>query len=228
MGSLSSTYLSLIGLPGPVAVYPLNAKFHANPISPYKVPPGKIVGATLANGPDGSPGGSYYFAGTINSYIEFPSGSQLDVRYSITIVVNVYPEAAGPIIDFVPAEGLWMVHLWMAPMYYIYWSVTDRGATQIKTISQQVLTTNQWNFIAATYDYSTGLSAVWVEGNKVGEINAGIMEIATNHPIRIGVKPNDDRYFKGRISCLQFYNRALSQAEIFAARTKCQNIGKGI
>ena len=41
---------------GPVAVYPLNAKHRAYPISPYSVPPGKYAGVAPAEGPDGDRG----------------------------------------------------------------------------------------------------------------------------------------------------------------------------
>ena len=212
-------------MPGPVAVYPLNAKHRAYPISPYTVPPGKLVGVTLAEGPNGDPGGSYAFAGTASSYIELPSGSRLDIKYSITLVALIYPEAPGPIIDY-GVGGLWATHWWMSSMTRLHWSVRRRNLQeQWITLQNDILKIGQWNLVAATYDHSTGMSASWLEGYKVGEKNVGIFELATNHPIRMGVKDGDSRHFKGRISCLQFYNRVLSQEEIIEAKTTCLSTG---
>ena len=214
-------------MPGPIAVYPLNAVYHAHPVSPYNVPPGKIVGATLDYGPDGRSGGSYAFAGTAQSYIEIPGGSLLDTRYSISILLHVYPEAVGPLVHFERGGNIWAVHLWLLATTGIYWVIENRYSPgQYKYFSRRVLTMREWNFFAVTYDYNTELSAIWKDGKKVGEINAGKMEISTNNPIRIAAKPNDNRYFKGRICCIQFYNRALSQEEIIGAKTKCQKLGK--
>ena len=212
-------------MPGPVAVYPLNAKHRTYPISPYNVPPGKLVGVALAEGPNGEPGGSYAFAGTASSYIEFPSGSRLDIKSSITLVALVYPEAPGPIIDY-SAGALWATHWWMSSMTRLHWSVRRRNLRKHHiTVQNDILEIGQWNFVAATYDHSTGMSASWLEGYKIGELNAGIYNLATDYPIRMGVRDGDSRHFKGRISCLQFYNRVLSQEEIIEAKTKCLSTG---
>ena len=170
-------------------------------------------------------GGSYAFAGNASSYIEFPRGSRLDIRYSITLVALIYPEAPGPIIDYGVGD-MWATNWWMSSMTRLHWSVRIRNLQeQWITLQNDILEIGQWNLVAATYDF-TGTSASWLEGYKVGETNAGIFELATNHPIRMGVKVGDSRHFKGRISCLQFYNRVLSQEEIIEAKTRCSNTGK--
>ena len=65
------------------------------------------------------------------------------------------------------------------------------------------------------------MSALWVDGKKVVEQHVGTFELDTDAEIRIGVKANDGRFFKGRISCVQFYNRALSEVEIAAVKYRC-------
>ena len=211
-------------MPGPVAIYPLNSKHRANPVSPYNVPPGKTVGVTLADGPDGEPGGSYAFSGTSGSYIEFPGGSKLDTRYSITITTMIYPEGVGPIVHY--SLSGWGTHLWTATPSQLYWSVKSRAGHLEKPISTFQLKTSQWNYIGATYDYSSGMSALWIGGRKVQEKRLEKYEITTNKPIRMGAVDVDSRYLKGRISCFQIYDRALAEDEMIAVKSKCSNTGK--
>ena len=45
--------------------------------------------------------------------------------------------------------------------------------------------------------------------------------IDTDAEIRIGARLNDGRYFKGKISCVQIYSKALSEAEIAAVKGRC-------
>ena len=79
-----------------------------------------------------------------------------------------------------------------------------------------------------TYDSSTGDSKIFINGHQVAKNNPGRFEIATNYLMRLGagINLNDTRYFKGRISCLQIYNNALTQQQIRAARYKCSTLSK--
>ena len=211
-------------MPGPVAIYPLNSKHRANPVSPNNVPPGKTVGVTLADGPDGEPGGSYAFSGTSGSFIEIPSSSKLDTRYSLTAMI--YPEGAGPIVHY--SLSVWGNHMWVTTASYsqLYWSPNNRATNLGDPIKSDQLKASQWNYIAATYDYSNGMSALWIEGRKVHEKNVGKYETGTDQLIRMGAVDFDSRYFKGRISCLQIYDRALAEDEMMAVKSKCSNASK--
>lgn len=44
--------------------------------------------------------------------------------------------------------------------------------------------------------------------------NIGQVELLTNAPIRLGAREGDDRYFKGKISCVQIYDKALKEEQI--------------
>ena len=55
-------------------------------------------------------------------------------------------------------------------------------------------------------------------------IGAGL-DLATQDPIRMGVKAGDGRYFKGRIAQMQVYNDALSQEQIQAIQQRTQVSG---
>ena len=55
--------------------------------------------------------------------------------------------------------------------------------------------------------------------------NIGQIELRTQYPIRLGADSHDERCFKGKISCVQFYNVALTADEIGRLRN-CPVKGK--
>ena len=67
----------------------------------------------------------------------------------------------------------------------------------------------------------TGISSLWIDGKRVVQQAVGIFQIDTDAEIRIGARQNDARYFKGKISCVQIYSKALSEAEVAAVKDRC-------
>ena len=79
----------------------------------------------------------------------------------------------------------------------------------------------KWNYIAATYDQKAGLATLWKDGFPVIQKTVGRVRLATNYPAIMGSKPGDRRRFRGRISCLQIYDKALSGPQIKAVKKRC-------
>ena len=137
----------------------------------------------------------------------------------------IYPEGVGPIVHY--SLFGWGTHLWVSTLSQLYWFTHYRRTINNgNPISSDELKASQWNYIAATYDYSTGMSALWIGGRKVQEKIIGKYEITIDQPIRMGAASADSRYLKGRISCFQIYDRALAEYEIIAVKSKCTNTGK--
>ena len=67
----------------------------------------------------------------------------------------------------------------------------------------------------------TGVSSLWIDGKRVVQQHIGTFMIDTNAEIRIGARLSDIRYFKGKISCVQIYSKALSEAEVAAVKDRC-------
>ena len=67
----------------------------------------------------------------------------------------------------------------------------------------------------------TGVSSLWIDGKRVVKQDIGTFMIDTDAEIRIGARLNDGRYFKGNISCVQIYSKALSEAEVAAVKGRC-------
>ena len=172
-----------------------------------------------APGPDGLPLGSIYLQGIPNSYIYFPNRGCLDTKNSLTIVMWVYPQGSGPIFHYFP-KG-WGVHLWMSSPRTILVKFVPRSLQTISVVTSRKIKPGAWNYIAATYDYVTGLATLWNDAIPISQRNIGKIELATNYPAISGKKPRDKRIFRGRIACLQIYDRALNGRQLRAIKKKC-------
>ncbi|XP_078667273.1 uncharacterized protein LOC144909095 [Branchiostoma floridae x Branchiostoma belcheri] len=155
----------------PVAFWPLNKDYEGRDVSGNGNDAVIMENVVLDQGPLGQDGGSYFFQGSLSSYVEFPNNGKLDTKYSITIVAAVYPlaAAAGPILSYVSPGRLGVM----------LWPYTDGTGTNLMFLpqkdteysspnhSQLGLELNEWNLVAASYEYSTGAVTMWVNGQQV-------------------------------------------------------------
>ncbi len=184
-------------------------------------PDGIPSNVQLVEGPDGNPEGSYQFLGTLDSFIELPNNGGLDTKYSITVLMWIYPEGQeGPLFNYRPSRG-WGVHLWIVGAAF-FCRLNRRDGFIVAPLSSQSLNTGQWYYVGASYDYSTGVNRLWVDGTEVAQTNLGTFTLGTDYPVRIGAKIDDiyDRYFKGRVARVQVYNTSLNQEQILAVKTR--------
>ncbi|XP_006818513.1 uncharacterized protein LOC102806167 [Saccoglossus kowalevskii] len=214
--------------PSMVAFWPLNAD-HGT-VDQIGSNDGLPTGVTVDNTKHGDICSAYSFAGNKNSFIEFPNDGGFDTHYSITLLVYVYPTgAAGPIFNF-KRDG-WGSHLWQTGANQEFVRMTRRSTLSFtEDLRADVLVQNEWNFLGATYDYNSGEEKLYLKGVVVNSRNIGSMEISTNYEARMGVHDTDTRYYKGLITCMQVYNRALSPDEIIEAEklcTKCPAVVSG-
>ena len=211
-------------VPQPVILFPLNAEYETRDIK-NRTAPGIPSGVSLAPGPYGEEAGSYEFFGTANSFIEFPNspGGALDVRYSMTILCWVYYDEKGgpdgPIFNY-NTGGSYGVHLWVLNGL-LYAHFLDRTFSNPFTPVYHTSLAGEWKFVGASYDNETGEIKLWVDGAfKLTRNAIAGVELGTQGSVRMGVRKNDRRYFKGKISQLQIYNEALSQQQILKLETK--------
>lgn len=191
-------------------------------MSLYRNRPGIPVGVRLAPGPDGKPRGSYEFYGRRNSYIYFPNNGRIDTKTSITILAWIYHTGhSGPIFHYLP-NG-WGVHFWMVGRRTIFARLMKRGRRPIssKYISSSRITPYKWQYVGMTYDFRTGVAKLYLNSRVIAQKRIGRFRIATNYPVRMGVKIGDRRYFRGRISCVQVYDVALNANQIARRKRRC-------
>lgn len=161
------------------------------------------------------------FYGRRNSYIQFPNRGRLDTRLSITLLAWIYHQGhAGPIFNYMP-NG-WGVHFWMVSPKTLFVRFTRRrGRRFTRAVSSRTVRYRTWQYVGATYDYRTGIARLFVNKRFVVSRRIGRFRLATNYPVRMGARIGDRRYFRGSISCMQVYKKALTAGQIIARRTRC-------
>ena len=217
--------LFLLAVPEPVAFYPLNGNFTTNDVRRLPWLKGRASNVVLTTGPHGAAQGAYEFSGNSNSYIEFPNSNEtLDVKKSITLVCWVKPGGQdGPLFNY-KRDGHFGVHIWIEGNGKFFHRITKFSSYAYLDYLQtdQPLEVGKWVHVAATYDNSSGVNSIYVDGvlNKTQNIEKGI-RIATNDPaVRMGVKIGDSRYFKGAIAKMMVYDVALSAQQILAVKNQ--------
>ena len=206
-----------------VAVYPLDAKNGARDLSPTKNLPGKLSGVTMVPGPDGQPNTALRFSGKPNSYIEFPNNGRLDTRRSITILAWVFNEGrkGGPVFQYNP-KGVGVGLKVVGPDKIEALIISRRGTKNIPVITRKkFFKPRTWNYVGLTYDYASGIVTLYVNTKPVVRRIIGRVQLLTNKPARAGSTKTGKRFFRGRLSCIQVYSRALTVSEIITVRKRC-------
>ncbi|KAK2548225.1 hypothetical protein P5673_031628 [Acropora cervicornis] len=215
--SFVTLFEACVIVPKPVILFPLNAEYQTRDIK-NRTAPGIPSGVSLAPGPYGEKDGSFEFFGNANSFIEFPNspGGALDVRYSMTILCWVYYDENGgpdgPIFNY-NTGGRYGVHFWV--LNRLFWARFNDRAFTSSPFLRHTLLAGGWKFVGASYDNETGEIKLWADGalKQTRKMNAGV-ELGTQGSVRMGVRKNDHRCFKGKISQLQIYDVALSQRQM--------------
>jgi hypothetical protein len=197
---------------GLVGYYPLNG--NVNDFSNYGNH-GLINSATATTDRFGNPSGALYFDG-VDDYVQINTSSSLDTRYSISIFawINYQGTTDGPIVQY--GSDAWGVHFWtLTSNNNLFFKPTQRSDTgqPDAVLYNNGCTGNAWKFVGGTYDYSTGIANLYVDGVQVASLSVGQSEIGTQYLIRFGIVDFDTRKFKGKIDDVRIYNRALSDED---------------
>ena len=153
-------------------MYPLDSTHGTKEIN-NRVGAGVASGIRTAPGPDGKPDGSYEFFGTVNSYIEFPNGGDLDVRNSMTMLCWLYPGGQnGPLFNY-GKSGSWGVRLWVVQgQLGVQFAKRDYSRTRLLHHTP-FKPEDGWKFVWASYDQANGDAKLWVNGKAVQTLNIG-------------------------------------------------------
>jgi len=196
-----------LAVPEPVAFYPLNAGYKAAE-KENRQPSGTVGDVSITNGPYNKPGGAYMFYGTVGSYITFPNIGGLDTLPSLTVMCWVQSKGLdGPLIGYRRRDAGIQI---------------DRGRLSFylrlnRWSSVEVLPTEEWVHVAATYNYSVNNVSLYINGHSRA-LHRSIRArsaIATNiNTVRIGVGDGDNQFFKGNIAEIKLYDVALNDNQI--------------
>lgn len=208
-----------------MAFYPLNSRYGGRDISRSRNPSGRMANIRPGIGPDGVPGGSVRFKGRTNSYIEFPNRGKLSARNSITLLAWINPDGpVGPIFNY-KTNGFG-VHFWMTrPRELFARFVSSKGSFTYPLRSRKIRL-RAWNFVGTTYDQRSGIARLFINNKEVARRRIGRIKLSTNFPARMGARIGDNRAFRGRITCMQVYDTALTINQMRLAKKLCFKTSK--
>ena len=94
--------------------------------------------------------------------------------------------------------------------------------TLMEDLSSDILEPKTWHFVAASYNYDSGEFILWINGSFHKERDVPWPdELATQQRVSLGAVNGVAGKYKGRISCVQLYDRVLSDYEIEDAKQLC-------
>ena len=105
--------------------------------------------------------------------------------------------------------------MWFVFQGQLYIRFVRVGIDNVTPLMSGSVPLSQWHFVTSSYDYNSGIGRLYVDGEKVVELNVGAgIDQATQYDIRMGALPSDHRFFRGRINGLQVYNISLTKEQI--------------
>ncbi len=82
--------------------------------------------------------------------------------------------------------------------------------------SISVLSANSWQHVALTYDKTTGMGSIYLNGNVVAteQLGAFTPRTSPSYSLHVGARPAEGLYYSGTMDELRIYGRALSGTEV--------------
>ena len=159
--------------------------------------------------------GSSQFDGRSTTFVVIPNTGKLDAKYSITVLVWMYPEGRRGFV-FKYNSNKFVLRV-ISPRVL---QVVIRGRLRRTTITVNtpgnVIRYKAWNYIGVTCDRRSNVVRIWVNSKPVAKTSLRNVQLDTRKDITLG-----GGNFRGRLFCLQVYSVPLSQRQIEAAKKKC-------
>ncbi|XP_066275245.1 polycystin-1-like protein 2 [Branchiostoma lanceolatum] len=202
----------------PIGLWPLNREHRLKDTS-GNGNHGNGSGVSFTSGVYGERGGAAMF--TDGTYVEFNRKAGMTPEHSMTILAFVYPTGtAGPVVQIL-TEGKG-VRFGQKDSSTLFISLDKGDGTRLADLSaRHALTLNSWNFIGATYSFSSGAVQLWHGGLEVKSTVVGREELAVGRTIRVGFWDEVGGSFRGRVACVQLYGVNLDEEQIEEAESRC-------
>jgi alpha-tubulin suppressor-like RCC1 family protein len=183
----------------------------------------------------GEVGSAFYMNGS-NAFIAIPASSSLNVGIGGGFTFEAWINPASVLNQQALAEwngnsndGGIGTHLWIStsqspttgyPVGCLYANIRDtNNGDHILTTGAGVVTSNSFQHVALTYDKTSGIAVVYVNGAPAQTENLGSFTPQTSYGLYLGTRPSGfgtGSYFGGAMDETSIYNRALSSNEIAA------------
>ena len=185
----------------------------------------------LTSGGTYGPGevGSTFILNGSGGYVQVPANPSLNVGLGsgFTIETWINPSNLNPeaIAEWNDSAGNIGAHLFISessagsgPVGCLYANLYN-GANHLISTGGGVITMNNFQHVALTYDKTTGIAVLYRNGVPVATQNLGTFSPTTSYDFYLGTRPSGfftPSYFTGAMDETSLYQRALSQSEIKA------------
>ena len=177
---------------------------------------------------NGEVGQAFEFDGS-SSYVRIPASSSLNVGAGSGLSIESWINPADvsqqrPIVEWNSGSGYGAM-LWISTPISsgangpgcLCANLPIPGANHIISSAAGLVVSNQYQHVAFTYDESSGLAVLYLNGAVVAQQNLGIVTPQTTFDLYFGYRPAESDqayYWIGSIDEVSLYNRALSTNEI--------------
>ena len=172
-----------------------------------------VKNTVIVSGPDNTENGATMFTGAAESQVKIDNIAKLDTKYSLSIFLNMYVEESGSVVNFGTDRGV--------GLYYdktngeIVFRVVKRNTTDLITEVKVKVDAKKWYHVGGTYDYNTGKTYLYIDSKQEAVSNTPKQDmLATDSTIYLGAITGVTNKFKGRMSCVQIFDRAVEKAEL--------------
>lgn len=181
---------------------------------------------------DGKVGQTFLFNG-YSSWAKIPASRSLELANAggLTITAWIKPSNVNsfhPILEWEVTKQKNAVSLWLGHLPQDYGvlsgTIADIGGSNHQIVSPPgTIVTGHFQHIALTYDKSTGISRLFVNGRIVAQDNIGLVMPDTAGPLFFSRRPADqpgdwtyNKFFTGLLDEVAIYDHALSPEDIQA------------
>ena len=179
-----------------------------------------VRNTTIVSGPDHTENGATMFTGAARSQVKIENIEKLDAKYSLSIFLNVYVEESGSVMNYGIDRGV--------GLYYdktngeIVFRVVKRNTTDLIAEVKAKVDAKKWYHVGGTYDYNTGKTYLYIDNRQEAVSDTPKQDmLATDSTIYLGAIAGVTNKFKGRVSCIQMFDRAVEEADINSLK-KCE------
>jgi RHS repeat-associated protein len=174
---------------------------------------------SLAFGP-GTVAHAFLFDG-VNDQAVVENPPQLtEGSFTLATWVRTADLSERPLLDF-SSPTVYGSHLWQGvgangpALGALYGSVIDSaGLGHVIATKAHALIPGLWQHVALTYERSSGLASLYVDGQRVAAAAIGSFMPIGNLPFGIGYRVHTGQRFKGALDEALLIDRALSEAEV--------------
>jgi uncharacterized repeat protein (TIGR01451 family) len=169
----------------------------------------------------------------IDDHAVIPAATALDLGSAngMTFDFWINPteiQTARPLIEWNSGAGIEGPHLWMSADFAaggrgagsLFVNLTDaNGSFHIFSSAPGLLAANAWQHVAVSYDKTSGVAKIYLNGTSVAQENLGSFTPQTTTDFYLGFRPIGvlgGRRFLGGMDEVELFNRALVATEIQA------------